>query len=196
MQLDLPSLKFLISVLHFSQQAQARLAGENVTRLLGTSEYNQYVVMTQNQLTNSITHNSVTVFLYTAKFLSHRSRTGSNAGQSQSHHSNHRHMLQTAQPLGPSSVQYVMTQNQPTNCITHNSCYCVFVHCEISFLQVTNGFESGIVLVAPQQSQTYALDRSAIGTNLIKFPKLSSSGLAISMTNLIDSFIQQIFQLA
>ena len=31
--------KFLISVLHFSQQAQARLAGENVTRLLGTSEY-------------------------------------------------------------------------------------------------------------------------------------------------------------
>ena len=33
------TLKFLISVLHFSQQAQARLAGENVTRLLGTSEY-------------------------------------------------------------------------------------------------------------------------------------------------------------
>ena len=27
-------------------------------------------------------------------------------------------------------------------------------------------------------------------------PKLSNSGLAISMTNLIDSFIQQIFQLA
>ena len=26
-------------MLHFSQQAQARLAGENVTRLLGTSEY-------------------------------------------------------------------------------------------------------------------------------------------------------------
>ena len=36
---DISTLKLLISVLHFSQQAQARLAGENVTRLLGTSEY-------------------------------------------------------------------------------------------------------------------------------------------------------------
>ena len=38
----------------------------------------------------------------------------------------------------------------------------------LSFTQVLSGFKPGLVLVAPRQSQTYALDRSAIETKLFR----------------------------
>ena len=66
--------------------------------------------MTQNQLTNSLNHNSVTVFLYSAKVsLSHRSQTSSNAtneferGLVEAHFSTLRLPPQTTWPSKPSS---------------------------------------------------------------------------------------------